>query len=111
MNGLRGGDRQQIEGSMSDRYFDDQLGTWVTVCPPGKALGADNIKNRGFPHKKGLAGSNGWKERLVEEKWTGRTPRRQPRQKATLSIGNIGKGKSKRRRPGKKQRMKSSAGL
>ncbi|MES0051316.1 MULTISPECIES: hypothetical protein [unclassified Mesorhizobium] len=94
---------------MRDRYFDDQLGTWVTVCPLGKASAADDIKNWGFRREKGLAGSNGRKERLAEEKWTGRTPKRQPRQKATLSIGNIGTGKSKRRRPGKKQRMKSRA--
>ena len=29
---------------MTERYYDDKLQAWVTVCPPGAALGADDLK-------------------------------------------------------------------
>jgi hypothetical protein len=53
----------------ANRYFDDRLRVWVTRCPPGKALGADDLANWGRRRARGWSGSDGWEERCAEKRW------------------------------------------
>ena len=56
---------------MTDRYcyYDEKLQAWVTVCPPGAALGAKDITNWSHRRARGMSGSDGWKERKQADKW------------------------------------------
>ena len=69
---------------MSDKYFDDKLQAWVTVCPTGAALGADDITNWSHRRALGMSGSDGWKERERAKKWAALSQAKRARRKLEL---------------------------
>lgn len=70
------------------RYYDDKLQAWVTVCPPGQALGASDLTNWAHRRARGLSGSDGRKERKAARKWAGKG-RPSKRQRAAFKLSRI----------------------
>ena len=48
---------------LPNRYFDAERGVWVTKCPPGEALGANDLTTWSLRRSCGWSGSDGRKER------------------------------------------------
>ena len=74
---------------MAEGYYDEKTGMWVTVCRPGRALGADDLTTWSHRRALGFSGIPERRKRAQRKRKKERRERKGKPPKAALPKGTI----------------------